>query len=65
MDGHQFEKSLAVLLNKNGWKTTATRGSGDHGIDLDGSDPDGDRVLIQCKGKSSPAESPSLEISPV
>lgn len=60
MDGHQFEKSLAVLLNKNGWKTTATRGSGDHGIDLDGSDPDGDRVLIQCKWQVQPCGEPII-----
>lgn len=60
MDGHQFEKSLAVLLNKNGWKTTATRGSGDHGIDLDGSDPDGERVLIQCKWQVQPCGEPII-----
>lgn len=60
MEGRKFEKAFADLLNKNGWNTKATKGSGDGGIDLDGSNPEGERVLIQCKWWSKPCGEPPI-----
>ena len=66
MDGHKFERQFAILLNKNGWKTIVTKGSGDHGVDLKGTSPDGEIFLIQCKWWKKPCgEAPVRDLAGV
>ena len=49
MDGLVFEREFAQLLQQCGWNVKATKGSGDGGVDIEGTDPLGIRVAIQCK----------------
>lgn len=53
MDGHQFEKWCAKLLERNGFtNVTVTRGSGDQGVDITAV-KDEVHYAIQCKCYSS------------
>jgi len=57
LDGHAFEREVAFLLRKRGWKAWKTKGSNDGGIDINAEDTEGKRVIIQCKAhckKASP-----------
>ena len=49
MDGLVFEREFAKLLRNHGWSVRATKGSGDGGIDIEGTDSTGVHVAIQCK----------------
>lgn len=48
MDGREFEKYLAVLFKKNGYKTQITRASNDYGADLV-IEKDNVRTVVQAK----------------
>ena len=57
LDGHAFEREVAFLLRKKGWKAWKTKGSNDGGIDINAEDTEGKQVIIQCKAhckKASP-----------
>lgn len=53
LSGRTFELEVARLLNAIGWEAKPTRGSGDHGIDIE-ANIDGARVIVQCKAHSKP-----------
>jgi hypothetical protein len=52
-DGWVFERQLAELLRQEGWISTATRGSGDEGVDLILTAGQV-KVVVQCKAHSKP-----------
>lgn len=51
MDGIQFEHYLGLLLEKNGYKTTVTRETGDYGADLV-IEKDRKKTVVQAKRHS-------------
>lgn len=52
LTGHQYEQYIANKLNKLGWQTKVTKGSGDNGVDIIAYKYEV-RVAIQCKKYSS------------
>lgn len=48
LDPYVFEKEVALLFKKNGYKTHVTKGSGDGGIDIL-IEKDGKKGIVQCK----------------
>jgi restriction system protein len=44
-----FEKYVAALFQRKGYKVGHRGGSGDHGVDLELIGPDGRRAIVQCK----------------
>ncbi|MBQ9852775.1 MAG: restriction endonuclease [Ruminiclostridium sp.] len=53
MDGHQFEKAIASLYQKQGYSTIVSKAGGDGGIDIiltHGTE----RIAVQCKAHSKP-----------
>lgn len=53
MNGHQFEKELAILYKKLGYKTSVTPQGGDQGIDILMS-KNGQSIIVQCKAHKRP-----------
>ena len=49
MSPSQFEKSVAGVLARYGYRLRVTGGAGDLAADLVGTDPDGHSVVVQCK----------------
>ena len=47
-DPYEFERWVARLMEKGGWKARATSGSGDQGADVI-AEKDGWKVIVQCK----------------
>jgi len=45
----QFEAEVAALVRRDGGNGRARGGAGDVGVDIEGSAPDGRRLVIQCK----------------
>lgn len=64
MDGHDFERWCASLLEKAGFSNVeVTQGSGDHGVDVL-AEKDGIRYAVQCKCYSKDlGNSPIQEVS--
>ena len=55
LDGLTFEHELAALLKDSGYTSISlTETSGDEGIDLWGTDPDGNTCIFQCKAYKDP-----------
>ena len=55
LSGVEFENKLKDVLEKNRFtKVSTTAYSGDNGIDLFAVDPDGKKVVFQCKAHSRP-----------
>jgi HJR/Mrr/RecB family endonuclease len=55
LDGHTFEHEFAALLKDSGYtKISLTATTGDEGIDLWGTDPDGNTCIFQCKAYKDP-----------
>lgn len=52
IDGHEFERICADILEFNGYECEVTQGSGDHGADIIAK-KDGVSYAIQCKNYSS------------
>ena len=48
IDPYEFEKEIALLFEKQGYKAYVTKGSGDGGIDIK-LDKLGERGIVQCK----------------
>ncbi len=48
-----FEATTAEVLGLHGWHLRVNGGAGDEGADLVGSDPNGRRVIVQCKRYSA------------
>jgi len=46
--GVEYEMFCSSILEKNGWKTFVTKGSGDQGVDII-AEKNGIKVVIQCK----------------
>jgi restriction system protein len=44
-----FEEFVADLFRRKGYSVRVVGADGDHGVDLEMTDPNGDRVLVQCK----------------
>jgi hypothetical protein len=53
LDGYQFERELARLFRKCGYKATETPGSGDSGVDIR-LEKDGVKAVVQCKAHKRP-----------
>ena len=51
LDGHSFEKEVAVVLQKLGYDVNLTSGSGDWGVDLFLNKGE---IVVQCKATKSP-----------
>ncbi|NMP25015.1 restriction endonuclease [Sulfobacillus harzensis] len=49
MSGRMFEERLRLHFNDQGWHLQLTPTSGDFGADLVGTDPTGQRVVVQAK----------------
>lgn len=47
-DPYEYEQYCARILNDNGWSAKATKGSGDHGVDIIAR-INGKNIAIQCK----------------
>jgi restriction system protein len=45
----QFESEVAALVRRDGGTARARGGAGDGGIDIEGTAPDGRRLVVQCK----------------
>lgn len=55
LDGVTFEREFALLLKDSGYTSISlTATSGDEGIDLWGTDPDGNTCIFQCKAYKDP-----------
>ena len=48
IDPYEFEREIALLFEKQGYKAYVTKGSGDGGIDIK-LDKSGERGIVQCK----------------
>ena len=48
LNPYKFEKEIAILFEKQGYKTNVTKGSGDGGIDIELEKENG-RGIVQCK----------------
>lgn len=59
-NGLEFEKWIAVQMTSLGWNATATRGSGDQGIDVI-AERDGVLVGFQCKRVAKPASNKAVQ----
>ena len=53
LDGWEFEKEFAKLLDKNGYDTMNTRGSGDEGVDIY-AQKNNVSYIVQCKAHKNP-----------
>ncbi|MCK4861486.1 MAG: restriction endonuclease [Rhodobacteraceae bacterium] len=60
IDGHEFERWVAVSLEMFGWQAEVTSASGDQGIDVIAS-KNGTKVGIQCKLYSSPVGNKAVQ----
>ena len=49
LSGSEFESLVAKIFQQMGYKVTITPKTGDEGIDIDTIDPQGKKVVIQCK----------------
>jgi len=49
LSGSEFESLVAKIFRKMGYKVMITPKTGDEGIDIDTIDPQGEKVVIQCK----------------
>jgi restriction endonuclease Mrr len=49
MDPYEFEQYVADVLEAAGMDVEVTPGSGDEGVDVRASSPDGLRIVVQCK----------------
>jgi HJR/Mrr/RecB family endonuclease len=55
LDGLTFEHEFAALLKDSGYtRISLTATTGDEGIDLWGTDPDGNTCIFQCKAYKDP-----------
>ncbi len=54
LSGHRFERELATVLGRHGYRVTVTPGSGDHGVDLY-LERSGRTTIVQCKKTNAPA----------
>ena len=60
MDGIEYERFCAQILEEQGWQVEQTVASGDQGVDLIAIMP-GIRVCIQCKRYSSPVGNSAVQ----
>ncbi len=61
--GTEFEATVRDVLNAQGYALEVVGRAGDRGVDLQGYDPDGFPVIVQCKryGPDSKVSSPAVQ----